>query len=51
MVFSGRYDEGIAEALSAVELDPESLLTHFILQSSYAFAGWYPEAIAGRRPA
>ena len=46
LAFSGRYDEGIAEALAAVELDPESFLPHWFLQSNYTLAGRYPEAIA-----
>ena len=35
-----------AEALAAVELDPESFFVHWILQSNYTLAGRYPEAIA-----
>ena len=46
LAFCGRYDEGIAEALAAVELDPESFLIHWILQSNYTLAGRYPEAVA-----
>ena len=44
LAFSGH--EGIAEALSGVELDPESFFAHYILQSNYTLAGRYPEAVA-----
>ena len=42
----GRHDEGISEALSGVELAPESVLAHWSLQNCYTFAGRYPEAVA-----
>ena len=35
---SGRHDEGIAEALSGVELDPESFFAHWSLQMTYTLA-------------
>ena len=42
----GRYDEGIAEALAGIALDPESFITHFGLQTNYTLAGRHPEAVA-----
>lgn len=45
MGFCGRYEEGIAEALTVIELDPESFMTHWALQTIYTLAGRYPEAI------
>ena len=47
----GRHKEGIAGALAAVELDPESILTTWSLQSTYTLAGRYPEAVAAGHPA
>ena len=43
---SGRHDEGISQALSGVELAPDSLFAHWTLQNNYTFARRYPEAVA-----
>ena len=42
----GRPNEGIEEALAAVELAPESFLPHWFLLINYMVAGRSPEAIA-----
>ncbi len=39
----GRHDEGIAKALAAVELDPESFLPYWFLQLNYMVAGRTPK--------
>jgi len=43
--WSGRYDEGIAEAERAVELDPNSASTNFLLSNVLRYAGRSKEAI------
>ena len=48
---SGRHDEGIAEALAGIELDPESFLPHWLLQVNYALAAGHAAlAVSGRHP-
>ena len=46
LAYTDRHDEGIAEALRAVELAPESFLPLYVLQVNYTSAGRYPEAVA-----
>jgi len=43
--WSGRYDEGIAEAERAVELDPNSATANFFLSNVLRYAGRSEEAI------
>jgi adenylate cyclase len=43
--WSGRYDEGVAEAERGVELDPNSALANFFLSNVLRYAGRSKEAI------
>lgn len=45
----GRFDESIAEARRALELDPLSLIVNANLGDAYFFAGRYPESIRQHR--
>jgi TolB-like protein/Tfp pilus assembly protein PilF len=51
LVLQERYDEGLAEARRAVELDPLSPYTHTQLALALLLAGRYPEAVEQSRTA